>query len=217
MNPLVRHEVARYARKLHAAGWIANHDGNVSARAGHGRIVITPTSISKADADEATLVLVDLGGRVLEGTKKPPSEVELHLAVYRARPDVEAVIHAHPPTATGFGVAGVELGTPPLPEAVVSLGKIPSAPFAMPKAPEAAHGVAKLAAEHDAMLLPGNGALTLGETLEQAYLRMELVEHCAKIELVARQLGGARSLGAEQVASLLEARRKAGLGPRRTA
>ncbi len=214
ISPKLRHDLAHYARRMHASGWIANHDGNISARAGHERILITPTAISKADTDEAGLVLIDLSGQVLEGTRKPPSELDLHLAVYRARPETQAVVHAHPPTATAFGVAGVEMGTPVMPEVAVSLGFVPSAPLTMPKSPESAAAVARLAAEYDAMLLCGNGAITLGDSLERAYLRMELVEHYAKILLAARALGGAHPLSREHVAFLLEARRKVGLGPK---
>ncbi|HEY6912951.1 MAG TPA: class II aldolase/adducin family protein, partial [Myxococcales bacterium] len=157
MHPLLRAQVAQAARRMHARGWVANHDGNVSARIGRDRIVITPTATSKAEVDEASLVVIDFQGRVVEGVRKPPGETELHLAAYRARPDIGAVLHAHPPYATAFGVARVPLEPVCLPEAVVSLGRIPLAPFAMPKSPLATEAVSRCAAEADAMLLPGNG------------------------------------------------------------
>ena len=204
MHPLLLAQVAGAARRLHAAGWVANHDGNVSARAGRDRFLITPTATSKAEVSESSLVLVDGSGQVVEGARKPPGEIELHLAVYRARPDVDAVLHAHPPYATAFGAARVPLEPICLPEAVVSLGKVPLAPFAMPRTPQAVEAVSRCAAESDAMLLPGNGVLTLGADVALCFLRMELVEHLAKILHHARALGGAEPLAADQMAVLLE-------------
>jgi L-fuculose-phosphate aldolase len=208
MHPLLRAQVAQAARRMHAAGWAANHDGNVSARIGRDRFLITPTSTSKAEVTEAMLVVVDGTGALVEGTKKPPGETELHLAAYRARPDVDAVLHAHPPYATAFGAARVPLEPVCLPEAVVSLGEVPLAPFALPKTSLATEAVSRCAAEADAMLLPGNGALTLGPDVALAFLRMELVEHLAKILHHARALGGAQPLPAEELKKLLEQNRK---------
>jgi L-fuculose-phosphate aldolase len=208
MQPLLRAQVAQVARRIHAAGWAANHDGNVSVRLGRDRFLITPTATSKAEITEAMLVVVDGKGAVVEGTRKPPGELELHLAAYRARPDVDAVLHAHPPFATAFGAARVPLEPVCLPEAVVSLGQIPLAPFAMPKSPLATDAVSRCASEADAMLLPGNGALTLAPDVALAFLRMELVEHLAKILHHARALGGAQPLPAEEVARLLEQNKK---------
>lgn len=208
MNPLLRAQLVQTARKLHAAGWVANHDGNVSARLGKDRFLITPTATSKAEVTEATLVVVDGAGKVVEGTRKPPGELELHLAAYRARPDVQVVVHAHPPYATAFGAARQPLEPICLPEAVVSLGKVPLAPFALPKTPLAVEAVSRCATEAEAMLLPGNGVVTLGPDLALAYLRMELVEHLAQILHHARALGGAQPLEAETYAKLLEQHRK---------
>lgn len=195
-------------------GWVANHDGNISLRLTGQRLLITPTAYSKLDVDDSSLIIVDYDGKVLEGRKKPFSELELHLAAYRARPEVEVVIHAHPPCATAFGLVGLELSPVAMPEIVVSLGdKIPTVPRAMPKTPEAVKGVEAAASQVDAMLLSGNGALTLGADLNQALLRMELVEHYARILTAARQLGQVTPLADADVAKLLEARKKAGLGP----
>ena len=209
MHPLLRSQLAQAARRMHAAGWVANHDGNVSARLGRDRFVITPTATSKAEIDEGSLVLIDGAGKVVEGVRKPPGETELHLAAYRARPDVDAVLHAHPPYATAFGVARVALEPVCLPEAVVSLGFVPLAPFAVPKSPQATEAVSRCASEADAMLLPGNGALTLGPDVGLCLLRMELVEHLAKILHHARALGGAQPLPPEEMARLLEQNKKA--------
>jgi len=208
MQPLLRAQVAETARRLHKAGWVANHDGNVSVRLGRDRFLITPTATSKLEVNEGSLVVVDGAGKVVEGTRKPPGETELHLAAYRARPDVDAVLHAHPPYATAFGAARVPLEPVCLPEAVVSLGLIPLAPFAIPKTPLATEAVSRCAAEADAMLLPGNGVLTLAPDVALAYLRMELVEHLAEILHHARALGGAQPLPAEEMGKLLEQNRK---------
>jgi L-fuculose-phosphate aldolase len=214
MRPQLRSEVARYSRRLHAAGWVANHDGNVSVRLGRNRILCTPTAVSKADVDESMLLVVDESGRVVEGTRKPFGELELHLAVYRARPDAMAVLHAHPPHATAFGVAGVSLEVAALPELLVSLGAgVPTVPLALPKSAELVKGVEEAARRSHAFLVAGNGAFSLGVDLEQAFLRLELTEHYAKIVSLARQLGGVKELSPEQQAKMLEARAKAGLEP----
>ncbi len=214
--PKVRSELVATSRRLHQMGWVANHDGNISVRLRGDRLLITPTGYSKLDVDDQSLIIVDLDGKVLEGRKKPFSELELHLAAYRARPEIEVVLHAHPPFATAFGLVGLELSPVAMPELVVSLGdRIPTVPRAMPKTPEAVKGVEAAASQVDAMLLAGNGALTLGADLNQALLRMELVEHYAKILTAARQLGQVEPLAQGDVAKLLEARKKAGLGPRK--
>ncbi len=214
--PKWRAELARVSKRLHANGWVANHDGNLSLKLNGQRLLITPTAVSKADVDESMLIITDLSGKVLEGRRKPFSELELHLAAYRARPEVECVLHAHPPHATAFGLTGQELAPIAMPEIVVSLGdRIPTLPRAMPKD---AGGLERLFAacrDFDAMLLAGNGALTLGANLEQALLRMELVEHYAKILFISRSLGQVAPLEGAEVAKLLEARKKAGLGPKR--
>ena len=214
--PKVRSELVATSRRLHQMGFVANHDGNISVRLKGDRLLITPTAYSKLDVDDQSLIIVDMDGKVLEGRKKPFSELELHLAAYRARPEIEVVLHAHPPCATAFGLVGLELGPVAMPEIVVSLGdRIPTVPRAMPRTPEAVKGVEAAASQVDAMLLAGNGALTLGADLNQALLRMELVEHYAKILTAARQLGQVEPLAPGDVAKLLEARKKAGLGPRK--
>ena len=213
--PKLRADVVATSRRLHQNGWVANHDGNVSVRLKGDRLLITCTAISKRDVDDASLLVVDMKGNVLEGRRKPFSELELHLACYAARPEVNVVVHAHPPAATAFGLAGKEIGPVAMPEIVVSLGdRIPTVLRAFPKDPEAIKCLSEVAAKHDAMVLAGNGALTLGDDLTQALLRMELVEHYAKILHLAQSLGPVRALEPEQVAKLLEARKKAGLGPR---
>ena len=205
-------KVADYAQRLHARGWVANHDGNVSVRQGQGRYLATPTATSKAAVRADALVVVDDAGVQVGGRGKPFSEIGLHLTVYQSRGDVNAVVHAHPPTATGFAVAGVPLDEAFLAEAVVSLGPgIPTVPFAAPGA-EACRALAGFTRGYDAVLLGGHGVLTWGPDLETAYLRLELVEHLARIALTARQLGGVRPLPSTVLPKLLEARAKGGLG-----
>lgn len=213
--PKVKAQLVATSRRLHQMGWVSNHDGNVSVRLTGERLLITPTAVSKLDIDESMLLIVDFKGVVLEGRRKAFSELELHLAMYRARPDTECVIHAHPPTATAWALAGLELGPLAMPEVVVSLGeRIPTLPRAMPRSPEGVKNVEAAASRFDALLINGNGAFTQGVDLEQALLRMELVEHVAKILTVARSLGPVAPLDAGDVSTLLEARKKAGLGPK---
>lgn len=213
--PKVKSQLVAVSRRLHSMGWVANHDGNVSVRLTNNRLLITPTAVSKLDVDESMLLVVDMNGAVLEGRRKSFSELELHLAIYRARPEAECVIHAHPVTATAWGLAGLELGPLAMPEVLVSLGeRIPTLPRAMPRSPEGVKNVEAAAAKYDALLINGNGVFTLGVDLEQALLRMELVEHVAKILTVARSLGPVAPLESGDVAKLLEARKKAGLGPK---
>jgi L-fuculose-phosphate aldolase len=212
--PLLKAQVAQTAQRLFEMGWVANHDGNVSVRLTSERLLITPTAVSKRDVDVDGLIVVDFDGRVIEGRRKPFSELELHVAAYRARPDIDCVVHAHPPHCTAFGLVGRALEPIALPEMVVSLGdSVPTLPRAMPRSEAGRAAVATAASRVDAMLLAGNGALTLGKDLEQALLRMELLEHYAKILHIASALGSVAPLAPEQRSALLEARAKAGLGP----
>ncbi len=208
-TPKLRSTVVGVARKLHQRGWVANHDGNVTVRLRGDRLLATPTAVSKAEVDDSSLIVVDFEGRVLEGRRRAFSELDLHIAFYRARPDVEAVVHAHPPHATACGLSGASLMLAAMPEVAVSLGEgIPTSKLAMPRSPEAASAVAELARKFDAMLLSGNGALTAGVDLEQAYLRMELVEHYAAIVSLARSQGAVSEMPKEMLDKLLEQRRK---------
>ncbi len=206
-------QVVEYARRLHAAGWVANHDGNVSVRLEPERFLMTPTAVSKAAVARELLIVVDGEGKVVSGSRKPFGEVDLHLFVYRHRPDVRAVLHAHPPTATGLAVAGVPIRTDLLAEPVVSLGdRVPLVPYARPRTAEATLNLGPWLAEYDALALENHGVLAFGPDLETAYLRLELVEHLARIQLVAMQAGGPRAIPEADVKAMLEARAKAGLG-----
>lgn len=209
----LRAELLDYCHRLHARGWVANHDGNLSVRLRPGQLLCTPTATSKADVRDETLLTVDESGTRLSGKGKPFSELSLHLAVFKARPEVQAVIHAHCPYATALGSAGRSLDQPFLPEAVVSLGPtVPLVPLTAPGSPQVA-ALSPLLPFHDVVLIAGNGVLGFGDSLEQAYLRVELVEHLARIFLLALPAGGVKPLPDTMLRPLLEARKKAGLGP----
>ncbi len=212
MQETLRRDIAAVCARIAARGWVANHDGNASGRWA-GQFVASPTAVHKADVRPEMCVVLDAAGGVVGGERKVFSEIALHLAAYRARPDAAFVLHAHPPTATGWAVSGESFfDVPFLAEAVVSLGdSVPLVPYVAPGGSTVELEAALVRA--DAVLLGNHGVLTIGKDAEQAFLRMELVEHLARIALVARQLGGPRPLPADDVARLLQARAKAGLGP----
>lgn len=215
MSTLAR-DVTAYAVTLHDSGMVANHDGNVSARSREGdRFFATPTATSKRLVKSEDIIVVDLAGKVLSGRKKLFGEWHLHAAAYSARSDVHAVIHAHPPAATAVGLARLQLGIPPLPEMVVSLGaNVPTLDYALPKSASQDAALKRVLDDGDAdvVLLAGNGVVAVGIDLEQAFLRLELVEHWAKMVVAAAALGGVKPLPGDDVKKLLEARTKAGLG-----
>jgi len=199
----LRAELVRVSRALHARGWVANHDGNVTARLDSERFLSTPTATSKGDVSPASLIVVDGDGALLSGTRKPFSELKLHLAAYRRRGDVGAVVHAHPPHASGFAAAGVDLGPPFMAEAVVSIGpEVPLLPFGLPGDPALDSALSSALATADVFLLGNHGVLVVGPDPDLCLLRLELVEHLCRVALVARQLGGPRALPADVVAKL---------------
>ena len=204
-------EIAEAARLLHQYGWVANHDGNVTARDG-ARFVATPTATSKRVVQERDLIAVDARGAVI-GRGKVFGEIGLHLTVYERRNDINAVVHAHPPFATAIGSSRSNpIERPFIAEAVVSLGpRIPKVPYAQP-GPAAAAALAPWCELVDAVILGNHGVLAWGATVEQALLRMELVEHLAKIAIAAAPLGGVEPLPDSAFGPLLSARAKAGIG-----
>lgn len=187
---------ALYQRQL-----VAALDGNISVRCDNC-LLTTPSGVSKGFLGEADLLTLDENGRVLAGRGQPTSELLLHLEVYRQRPDAGAVIHAHPPVATACTIAGVSLTEAILPEVVLTLGGIPTAPYATTGTPEMAAAVRDLLPCHDAILLEQHGALTVGHNLWDAYFKMEKVEHTAWTVWLARQLGGVRTLPPAEVTRL---------------
>jgi L-fuculose-phosphate aldolase len=210
--PELAQEIVRVSHAIHARGWVANHDGNVSVRLADDRFMVTPTAISKADARAGALAVTDSSGKPVEGELRPPSEFALHLGCYAERSDVRAIVHAHPPYATAMACAGKSITTF-LAEAVVSIGpEVPLARFSLPFGEVGAAPLAQLIGGYDALLLQSHGVITVGPSLELALLRMELVEHMAKIATLAQPHGGVKALPREVLGLLIEKRRSAGLG-----
>lgn len=208
---LLRVQVAETSRLLHSAGWCANHDGNVSARDGN-RYIATPTATSKRLVGEKDLIEVD-GKGVVQGRGKVFGEIGLHLVIYERRPDVGAVVHAHPPYATAIAATRSNpIERPFIAEALVSLGPvIPKLPYAQP-GDAARAALAPWCELVDAVILGNHGVIAWGKDCETALLRLELVEHLAKIAVAATQLGGIEPLPDSAIQPLLAARAKAGIG-----
>ena len=214
MDAAIARAVSDVSRLLWDRGWVANHDGNVSARLPDGTLAATPTAVSKRLVGPDDVLHLDRAGKLLAGRGKPCSEMPLHLVAYRVREDARAVVHAHPATASGFTLCGVEVDPTVTPEAVVSLGdRIPLLPHFLPGDPRLLESLAGALATYDAVCLRNHGILTVGDDLEQAFLRLELVEHLARQQLVARQLGRIDRLPRGEVEQLLRKRATAGLGP----
>nr|WP_326214901.1 class II aldolase/adducin family protein [uncultured Oscillibacter sp.] len=188
---------------LYDRGYVAANDGNLSMKTAPDRLLVTPSGVSKGRLTPDMLLVTDLEGNVLEGNRHPSSETKMHLAVYRGRPDVGAVVHAHPPVSTAFAVCRRGMETPYLSELVTGLGAVPCTPsFAMLSTDEVPRSVEPYLADHCAVLLANHGALTWGEDLWEAFDRMETVEHTAKILLNARLLGDPVALTQEETAEL---------------
>src|SRR5579864_548210 len=202
----VRLDLARFGQMLHSQGFVAATEGNLSVRLDSHRVMITPTGFSKGMMHPEDMVIVDCEGRKLEGETKPSSEIGMHLTIYRMRPDVGAVVHAHPCTATGFASAGIALDKPLCSEIVITLGAVPLAPYATTGTMELSDSLRPFIPFHNAILMANHGVVTYGEDLCRAYMRMEAVEHYAKIVMTTRQLGTARSLGSRELEKLFEVR-----------
>lgn len=208
----LRDRIIHYCRRMDAKGWTANHDGNVTVRLSSGRFGATPTARSKADLESDDLIELDEAGKKVAGSGSAFSESAMHLRVYRARPEIEAVVHAHPPAAMAVGCANQEMLTWAVPEAVVSIGPgIPLVGLALPGSQELWAELEPLLRHYDAVMVAGNGVFAWGKSLELAFLRLELVEHLAKILLESLPLGGPRLLAPAQIAALLKKRAEAGL------
>lgn len=188
---------------LYDRGYVAANDGNLSMKTAPDRLLVTPSGVSKGRLTPDMLLVTDMEGNVLEGNRHPSSETKMHLAVYRGRPDVGAVVHAHPPVSTAFAVCRRRMETPYLSELVTGLGAVPCTPsFAMLSTDQVPRSVEPYLADHCAVLLANHGALTWGEDLWEAFDRMETVEHTAKILLNARLLGDPVALTQEETAEL---------------
>jgi len=183
-------------------GLIAGAEGNLAVRIGPDRVLVTPRGRSKGDLAPEDLVEVDLEGRRLWGAREASTELGMHLAILRARADVGAVVHAHPPVATGFATAGQSVDCDCVPELIATVGRVPLVPYGTPGTPELGEQLLPLIAGHDALLLANHGAVTMGRTLEEALYRMESLEQGARILLVSRLVGGPVRLFQGDVARL---------------
>lgn len=207
----LRADIVEVGRRLYARGYTASNDGNISVRLDDRRLLMTPTGVCKGFMDVRMMCITDLDGKKLEGERNPSSEIQMHLEVYRQRPEIQAVVHAHPPVATAFAVAGIPLDRAVLAEVVTTLGSIPIAEYATPSTKELPEAVRKYVKAHDGMLLANHGALTLGADLFSAYYKMETIEHFANISFVARMLGGERLLSRDEVLRLQGLRGRYGI------
>jgi L-fuculose-phosphate aldolase len=212
-----REEIVRVCRLLHEKGYVAATDGNVSVRLSQNRILSTPSGFSKGFLAPEQLVVTDLEGKKVlsyepaSRSLEPTSELLMHLEAYRQRPDIGAVIHAHPPICVALSIAGVSLAKCLLPEVVVTLGLIPTTEYATPSSAEGPGVVRDLIANHDALIIQRHGTLTVGQDPFDAYLKLEKVEHLAHITLILRQLGREAPLPPAEVAKLIQMRKEKGL------
>src|SRR6476646_3828756 len=206
-----RADIVEVGRRMYARGYVASNDGNISIRLDDDTILTTPKSVSKGFMTPDMMVVTDLGGKKMRRKRDASSELLMHLEVYKNRPDARSVVHAHPPTATGFAVAGIPLDRAVLAEVVTTLGSVPIAEYATPSTKELPAAVSKYVKAHDGMLLANHGALTLGTDLFSAYYKMETIEHFANISFMARMLGGERLLSREEVLRLQGLRGRYGI------
>ena len=195
--------LVRAARRLDARGLVAGMDGNLSVRLDADRFLTTPTASFKAWLEEEDLVEVDGEGLPVAGTRPPTTEFALHAAIYRRRPDIRAVVHAHPPVATAFSLARRDLPTGGLTEGLLMLGIVPTVPYARPGTADLAEATGEALLERRACLLAHHGAVTVGNSLEEALARMETLEQVAHATWIAEGLGGANRLPLSEIRALL--------------
>jgi len=210
----IRQQIIEIGRRIYDRGFIAATDGNLSARLDDGTIVTTPTMVCKGRMTPDMLVLVDIEGRKLRREERnPSSEFAMHREIYRLRPDIHAIVHAHPPFGTGFAVANVALDKPLLSEVILTLGCIPLTDYGTPSTEEISNSLTPYIPHHDALLLANHGAVAYGPDMEMAYGRMETLEHFAKINLIARIVGSPKELPREAIEKLIDVRERSGYMP----
>ena len=206
-------EIVAVCRMMYDKGYLAATDGNVSARLDAQRLLVTPSGVSKGHLRPDELIVTDMHGMALSAGPAPSSEMAMHLAAYETRPDVQAVVHAHPPRAIAFTVAGLPLPGRLLPEVVVSFGgAIPTVPYTTPTTREVPDGIRPYLVDHDVVMMEWHGAICLGHSVMDGYYKLEKLEHMCEVAMFAKQLGGWRELSDAQVAPLLEIRQRMGLG-----
>lgn len=209
----LREQICDVCHKMWQLGWVAANDGNVSAKLPDGTFLATPTGISKSFITPEKLVHIDASGKVLDGLEgyRPSSEIKMHLKCYAEREDVGAVLHAHPPVATGYAVANKPLDEYSMIETVIAIGSVPVTPYGTPSTDEVPKAIEPYLQEHDVMLLQNHGALAVGSDVVTAYYRMETLELFAKISLNAHLLGGAQELSRENIDRLINMREQYGV------
>lgn len=206
-----RQHICEIGKKVYEKGFVAANDGNLSIRLGIDEFLITPTGVSKGSLTPEMIVKVDGQGNVLDGELRPTSEMKMHLRVYKERPDIQGIVHVHPPYATAFAIAGIPLDQAIMPESIVYLGTIPVAEYGTPSTNEIPDAISKFVHNHQGVLLENHGALTWGKDLDHAYYLMESLEFTAKINWIAKQLNGDRELSNRHVQKLIEMKTKMGI------
>jgi L-fuculose-phosphate aldolase len=206
-----RQDILDIGKLIYQKGWVAANDGNISVRLDDRRILCTCTGVSKGMMTPDDLIVCDLAGNRIDGVRERTTEIAMHVTIYQMRPDVSAVVHAHPPVATGFAVAGRPLNLALLPEVIVSLGCVPLAEYGLPGTPALAEGMLPYIPKYDAVLLANHGLVCYGEDLYKAFFKMETVEHFARVTLVAELLGGPKVLPRHEVGKLFESRARYGV------
>lgn len=209
----IKKQICDIGKRIYDRGMVASNDGNISVKIADDLYLCTPTGVSKGFMTPEFICKIDGQGKVLQANPgfKPSSEIKMHLRVYRERPDVRAVVHAHPMYATSFAIAGIPLTQPIMPEAVISLGCVPIAEYGTPSTEEIPDAVAKYLQSFDSVLLANHGALSYGDSLLSAYHKMESTEFYAQLLFLSKQLGGPRELTDSQVQRLYELRRAFGM------
>ncbi len=204
----LKDQVCDICHKMWQLGWVAANDGNVSVKLDDGTFLVTPTGISKSFITPEKLLIVAKDGAIIEGAEgyKPSSEIKMHFRCYEERNDVGAVVHAHPPAATGFAVAHVPLDRYTMIESVITIGSVPVTPYGTPSTHEVPDAITPYLQEHDVMLLENHGALAVGCNLITAYYRMETLELWAKISINATILGGEKEISPENIERLCRMR-----------
>src|SRR5579871_586850 len=210
----LRQDIVDVGKLVYQKGWVASNDGKISVRLDGNRILCTCTGISKGMMTPADLIVCDLDGNKMEGSRERTSEIAMHLAIYQARPDIFSVVHAHPPVATGFAVAGKPLTLALLPEVIIGLGCVPLAEYGTPGTPALTEGMRPYIPQYDAILMRNHGLVCYGEDVYKAFFKMETVEHFARITLVAELLGGPKVLPKHEVDKLIDSRTRYGIRPR---
>lgn len=214
MEQDLRQSIVEVGKLIFNKGWVAANDGNVSIRLDEERILCTPTGVCKGMMTADDLIICDLEGNKISGRLERTTEIAMHTTIYKLRPDIRSVLHAHPPVATGFAAAGRPLNIALLPEVVIGLGAVPLASYGLPGTPELTEGMLPFIPKYDAILMENHGAVAYGETVMKAFFRMETVEHFARITLVAELLGGAKALPRVDVQRLFDSRKRYGVNAR---